>query len=132
MASNWSAERLLSEFPAFATDAENLQLTSEMVYRSAFADDAVLKPLLPAAELLAAKADWPVLYDVATLASNTVPVAAAVYDEDLYVERNLSLETANAIQGIRLWTTNEYDHNGIGVAGKRIFTKLLELSKTPE
>ena len=46
-----------------------------------------------AAELLA-QGRWPALYPV-RLAENTVPCAAAIYDDDMYVERALSVETAD-------------------------------------
>ena len=42
---------------------------------------ASLKEIKPAAELLAAKADWPPLYDCEQLKGNMVPVASATYFE---------------------------------------------------
>ena len=77
---------------------------------------------------MAEKADWPVLYDLDVLARNTVPCAAAVYDDDMYVERSLSSETADAMGNTRTWVTNEFDHNGLGVAGARIFDYLRDLN----
>ena len=59
-----------------------------------FGDYGELQPLREAAELLAAETDWPVLYDVEKLAHNPVPGAAAVYYDDMYVERSFSEETA--------------------------------------
>ena len=56
-------------------------------------------------QALARKADWPELYDEAQLARNEVPVAAAVYVEDLFVEHGLSMETARKIQGLRAFQT---------------------------
>jgi hypothetical protein len=60
-------------------------------------DYAQLEGLKDAAELLAAKEDWPVLYSKEALAKTTVPCAAAVYYDDMYVERELSEATANII-----------------------------------
>ena len=77
-----------------------------------FEDYGALAPLREAAELLAAH-EWPRLYDAERLAANDVPVAAAIYAEDLYVERAFSEETAARIKGLRLWLTNEFDHNGL-------------------
>ena len=45
-----------------------------------------------------AKSDWPPLYDVEVLRRNEVPVAAAAYYEDMYVEMALSQQTANEIK----------------------------------
>jgi hypothetical protein len=44
-----------------------------------------LQPLAETADLLAAKQDWGPLYDLAVLANNTVPVAAATYYDDMCV-----------------------------------------------
>ena len=46
-----------------------------------------------AAEMLANDETWPMLYDVEKLRQNTVPVAAAVYYDDMYVPRIFSEET---------------------------------------
>ena len=51
-----------------------------------FDDFAALAPLKGAAEALAAKADWPGLYDAHALGATTVPVASATYFEDMYVD----------------------------------------------
>jgi hypothetical protein len=75
--------------------------------------DAGLRPLAAAAELLAQKADWPALYDPQRLAANEVPVVAAVYHDDLYVDAGLSLQTAAAIRGARTWVTSEHEHDGL-------------------
>lgn len=40
-----------------------------------------LSPIADAANLIAEKTDWPMLYDVARLNANTVPVASATYLE---------------------------------------------------
>ena len=69
------------------------------------------------------------LYDADVLADNEVPAAAAIYAEDMYVERSFSEETASQIRGIRTWVTNEYDHNGIRVDGERILGRLLEMAR---
>ena len=58
----------------------------EMVFPWMFDDFAALAPLKGAAEALAAKADWPRLYDTQALAETTVPVASATYFEDMYVD----------------------------------------------
>ena len=93
-ATRWSAERLLpAEF-----DAPEL-FTGEHVYPWMFEDYAALAPLREAAELLA-DAEWPRLYDPEQLARNEVPAAAAVYAEDMYVERAFSEETAAQIRGL--------------------------------
>ena len=127
-ASAWSADRLLGEFPEFALDAAGPVLfTGEMVYPWMFDVYSQLQPLKAAAELVANTADWPVLYDAAQLARNTVPVAAAVYYDDMYVHREFSEETARQVPNMKLWHTNEYEHNGLRANGAAVLGRLLAM-----
>jgi pimeloyl-ACP methyl ester carboxylesterase len=127
-ASGWSAHRLLGEFPSFALDAEGpLLFTGEMVYPWMLDDYAQLRPLKGAAELLAHTADWPVLYALERLRQNTVPVAAAVYYDDMYVHREFSEETAREVPNVKLWHTNEYEHNGLRADGGAVLGRLLAM-----
>jgi pimeloyl-ACP methyl ester carboxylesterase len=122
-ATRWSAQRML---PAEFEDP--LLLTGEHVYPWMFDDLAALAPLRDAAWLLAER-DWPYLYDPDVLAANTVPAAALIYAEDMYVERAFSEATAARVHGLRPWVTNEYDHNGLRVDGERILGRLLDLAR---
>ncbi|PNH03496.1 Proline iminopeptidase [Tetrabaena socialis] len=90
-------------------------------------DIAALRPYKAAADLLAVRSDWAPLYDADVLGTNRVPAAALSYLEDLYVDYNLSMETAASIQGLKLWVTNEYRHSGIRDDGTRVFDRLLGL-----
>jgi pimeloyl-ACP methyl ester carboxylesterase len=120
-ATRWSADRTLPE----EFDAPHL-LTGEHVYPWMFDDSAALRPLRDAAHLLAER-EWPPLYDADVLRTNEVPTAAAIYAEDMYVERSFSEETISRIRGARAWITNEYDHNGLRVDGERVLGRLLDL-----
>jgi pimeloyl-ACP methyl ester carboxylesterase len=125
-ASRWSAERVRAEFPAFEPAPDRPVLfTGEMIYPWMFDLDPALQPLKEAAAILAADAGWPPLYDAARLRANTVPVAAVIYYDDMYVERAFSEEAAEAIQGCRVWVTNEYEHNGLRADGERVLGRLL-------
>src|SRR5436190_536095 len=93
-ASRWAAERIRAEFPQFDPAADGaFQFTGEMVYRWMWDEYPGLKPLKEAAEILANDTPWPALYDIEKLKRNTVPVAAAVYYDDMYVPRQFSEET---------------------------------------
>jgi len=119
----WSAERVLpADF-----DAPDL-FTGEHVYPWMFEDYGALTPLRDVANLLAER-EWPRLYDDDVLRANEVPAAAAIYLEAMYVERTFSEETAAQIPGLRTWTTNEYQHNGLRVDGERILGRLLDLAR---
>ena len=123
-ATRWSAERVMP--PEYATQPE--LLTGEHVYPWMFEDYGALAPLREAAELLAAH-EWPRLYDPERLRANEVPVAAAIYADDPYVERVFSEETAALIGGARPWVTNEYEHNGLRADGDRILGRLIDLAR---
>jgi proline iminopeptidase len=129
-ASDWAAWRVLQEYPEFRPDARPLLLTGEMVYPWYFDQDAALQPLRRVAHLLAAKSDWKPLYDVPRLAANSVPVAAAVYQDDIYVDRSLSLETAAAVRGLQVWETADFHHDGIADDGEAIFGRLLGMARS--
>jgi len=128
-ATAWCAARLRPGFPAFDSGEGPLQFTCEMIYPWMFEDWGVLRPLREAAELLAVKNDWPALYDPERLARNEVPVAAAVYHDDVYVPVELSLDTAARVPNVRTWITNEYEHNGLRADGARILGRLLDLAR---
>ena len=80
------------------------------------------------ANLLAAKTDWDPLYDRETLEKNKVPVAAAVYVEDMYVEFEFSRETLSILPHSEAWITNEYEHNGLGADGEKILDRLISMT----
>lgn len=124
----WAAERVRREFPEFSSDPEvgPILLTGEMIYPWQFEQDHALAPLQPAAELLAQHSEWPRLYDHARLAMNEVPVVAAVYHDDMYVDRDMSLETASRVRGCRTWVTNEHEHDGLRFGA---FTRLLDMAR---
>ena len=122
-ASRWSAARLRTEFPQF-DDPTNL--TAEAIFPWMFEDYAALRPFAETADILADHG-WPRLYDPEALAKNTVPAAAAMYYDDMYVERSLGEATAKAIPGLRVWITNEYQHNGLRADGATILDRLIAM-----
>jgi pimeloyl-ACP methyl ester carboxylesterase len=122
-ATRWSAARML---PADYEDDVTL-LTGEHVFPWMFADYGALAPLREAAELLA-EHEWPVLYDLDRLRANEVPVAAAIYADDPYVDALFSLQTVAEVKGMRPWLTNEYLHNGLRADGGRILGRLIDLA----
>lgn len=100
-----------------------------MIYPWAFEQDPVLRPLAAAAGLLAERDGWPALYDAERLAGNEVPVAAAVYFHDMYVPRELSLQTADAIRGLRPWVTSEYEHDALRVSDGAVLDRLIATAR---
>ncbi len=122
-ATRWSAERVMPD------DLETPDsFTGEHVYPWMFDDYGALEPLGEAAHLLADHA-WPPLYDADQLRANEVPSAAAIYVNDMYVERQFSEETASLIPNMRPWITNEYEHNALRIDGGRVLGRLIDLAR---
>ena len=124
VATRWSAERV---FPDELRDDPTF-LTGEHIYPWMLEEYGALRPLAEAAQVLA-EHEWPLLYDVQRLQENEVPTAAAIYAEDMYVERAFSEETAAAVRGLRPWLTNEYEHDGLRADGRRVLSRLLDLTQ---
>ncbi|MEU7069980.1 alpha/beta fold hydrolase [Streptomyces narbonensis] len=124
----WAADRALAGFPEFAEDADPLLLTGEMMYPWMFREITGLRPFADAADLLAARTDWPPLYDLGRLAANEVPLAAVVYHDDMYVDAGISLATARRIGASRVWVTNEWEHDGVAASGGRVLAHLMSLA----
>ena len=126
-ATAWAADAEHARHPEFSVDARPLRFTGEMMFRWMFDEIRLLRPFAPAVDALALKTDWSPIFDRARLASNEVPVAAAVYFDDLYVDSGLQLETAAAVGNLQAWVTNEWEHDGIRDSGDRVVRRLLEL-----
>jgi len=65
----------------------------------------------------------------ATLGKCEVPAAAAIYFDDMYVPRELSLQTAAGIRGLRRWVTNEYEHDGLRASDGAVLDRLIRLAR---
>jgi pimeloyl-ACP methyl ester carboxylesterase len=120
----WAAQRLL---PAEYADDPAL-FVGEHVYPWMFEEYGALAPLREAADILAER-EWSRLYDADRLAANEVPVAAAIYADDMYVERVFSEETAAHVRGLRTWLTDEYEHNALRADGGRVLGRLIDLAR---
>jgi pimeloyl-ACP methyl ester carboxylesterase len=133
-APRWAAQRVRAEFGQFDPEqaiagTAPLYFTGEMIYPWMIDADPVLRPLREAASILAERDDWPPLYDPTRLAANDVPAAAAVYYNDMYVDREFSIQTAEAIRGLRTWVTSEYEHDGLRVSNGTVLNHLIEMCR---
>lgn len=90
-----------------------LSFTGEMVFKSVFDDNVELHGLRDVAELLEQKTDWPRLYDSDQLRDNEVPVYAAVFVDDMYVDFGYACETAKIIAGCKTFITNVMYHDAV-------------------
>ncbi|WP_343035600.1 alpha/beta fold hydrolase [Isoptericola sediminis] len=120
----WAAQQVRESDPKFAAGARPLLFTGEMIYPWMFDQVAALRPFRDAAQALAARRDWGDLYDTAVLAANEVPMEAAVYFDDMFVDAALSLDTASRVGNARAWVTNQFEHDGLRAGD--VFTTLLD------
>jgi pimeloyl-ACP methyl ester carboxylesterase len=121
VATRWSAARLLPD-----EIQQEGYFTAEHVFPWMWEDYAGLRGHRAAAEILA-EHPWPALYDADRLRDNDVPVAATIYVNDLYVDRDFAEETAATIRGLRTWQTDEFEHNGLRADGERVLGRLIDL-----
>jgi pimeloyl-ACP methyl ester carboxylesterase len=130
--SQWAAQRAIEVHLKFnaenaAVNGQRVYFTGEMIFPSMFDDFAELRKIKDAAQIVSNYAHWPELYNVQQLKQNTVPVAAASYYEDMFVDFNLAQETFSMINGGVQHITNEYLHDGIREGGSILFDRLLNL-----
>ncbi len=124
-ATNWSAERIKKEFSHFGIKQKNkFYFTGEMIYPWMFDNYAKLKNLKGASEIIAKKDDWPELYNAKNLKNINTRVIAAVYKNDMYVDRKFSIETSKYFSNIFVWETDKYEHNALRSNGEEILDKL--------
>lgn len=121
----WAAQRERDTRPEFGSEQRPLLFTGEMAFPWMFEEVRLLRGFKDAAQRLSERAEWPRLYDLDRLAANDVPIAAAVYFDDMFVDAGLQLDTLSRVGHSQYWVTNEYEHDGIGEA--RVLRRLREL-----
>ena len=127
-ASNWAAHRVRNLYPEFNLSSGGpVYFTGEMVYPWMFEDYAELRKLETQANLVAAVDDWPPLYDEDQLARNEVPVYAAVYMDDMYVDYEFAMETAKKTRGCKVFVTNAMYHDAVRSKMDEVFKGVFTL-----
>lgn len=124
---DWSAAKIAGERPEFNATAEPLLFMGEHIFPWYFEEDPALAPLKEVAELLAQKTDWGRLYNHQQLAQNTVPLVAAAYEPDVYVDHEHSMATAQWVNNCTVWTSSTHHHDGLGADGANILEHLKNL-----
>lgn len=122
----WAAQREREARPEFDEAHRPLNFTGETVFPWMFEELSQLRGFEAAVKHLAANEHPIETYDHARLAANPVPVEAAVYFDDMYVDAGLSLDTAKRVNGVHAWVTNEFEHDGLRLGGvaPRLFDAL--------
>ncbi|MDR1512605.1 MAG: alpha/beta hydrolase [Propionibacteriaceae bacterium] len=122
---DWAAHHELGRHPQFDADARPVMFFGEMAFPWMFQDIYELKPFQAAVEELMLQKEWPLLYYPEKLAANDVPVEAAVYYDDLYVDAGLQLDTLAGVGNSHAWVTNEFEHDGLRAGD--VFARLRQL-----
>lgn len=135
--SNWASDRVARELDLFSwlssngsvssNSSEPLLFAGENIFPFLFDTYPELIPLKGVANKLAAVDDWPHIYDKKQLAKNEVPVYAASYINDLYVDYEFAKDTANLVKGVKTWETNAIVHSGLRTNTEEVLTALFNL-----
>lgn len=135
-ASNWSAYHVgqaLAAFdwlrPGFSVAASEgpLNFSGEMIFPLHFETYPELAALRDVAERLAQRDDWPALYDRDVLAENSVPVYAASFIDDMYVDYDFARDTARLVKGTMTFDTNAMYHTALRAKSEEVLQHLFNL-----
>ncbi len=123
----WAAAEEKTHRAEFDTLARPLMFTGEAMFPWMFEQMPELKPFKPAMDLLMEDTSWDKIYDPQRLACNEVPLQAAVYFDDMYVDSSLQLDTLSRVGNSHAWVTNEFEHDGLhgSVVFKHLFNEAL-------
>ena len=123
----WAAAEEKAHRAEFDTLARPLMFTGEAIFPWMFEQMPELMPFKPAMDLLMEDTSWDKIYDPQRLACNEVPLQAAVYFDDMYVDSGMQLDTLSRVGNSHAWVTNEFEHDGLhgGVVFKHLFDEAL-------
>ncbi|KAM7206674.1 alpha/beta-hydrolase [Rhypophila sp. PSN 637] len=143
VASNWAAFKVGKQFknfawlapeehlaspPTYSSDDDDVPYFSgEMVFPDHFESYPELVDMREAAEILAETDDWDELYDEEQLRRNEVPVYAASFVDDMYVDFELARETARIVKGCQVFETNRMYHNAVRARTDEVIGQLFKM-----
>jgi pimeloyl-ACP methyl ester carboxylesterase len=137
-ASQWAARRVGMSLPDFdwidGLDPQNavikgkpIYFSGEMIFPFMFENYPELQKLRHVADILAEYKDWPELYNAVQLAKNEVPVYAASFVDDMYVDFGLVQETLGKVKNCKQFITNTMYHNAISSKTDEVLKALFAL-----
>ena len=104
-----------------------LYFSGEMIYPFMFENSPELEKLAAVSNILAKYTEWPQLYDEWQLARNEVPLYAATFVDDMYVDFGLAQETARLVKNCKQFITNTMYHNAIRSKTSDVLKELFAL-----
>lgn len=137
-APQWAAKRVGQLLPDFdwidsrhpqkaITKGKPIYFSGEMIFPFMFETYPELQELSQVAGILAEYKDWPELYDPKQLAKNKVPVYAASFVDDMYVDFGLAQETLRKVKNCKQFITNTMYHNAISSKTDEVLKSLFAL-----
>lgn len=135
-ASKWASDRVARTFQQFAwlnsdvsglAQDQPLYFCGENIFPFHFETFPELMSLQELAQKLADYDEWPPLYDQQQLAKNEVPVYAASYVDDMFVDNNFARETAALVRGTKVFETNALYHNALRAKTDTVLQGLFSL-----
>lgn len=137
-ASAWAADRVgksLDEYHWISGAPSNpatvrqhpLYFSGEMIFPFAFDTYPELSKLKIIADIIANYDGWPLLYDEWQLARNEVPVYAATFVDDMYVDFELVQETVRKIKNCKQFITNTMYHDAVRSKSDEVMKALFAL-----
>ncbi|KAE9578700.1 Proline iminopeptidase [Colletotrichum fructicola] len=141
-ASDWAAYRVGKSLEQFSWLAQEpiisevagppLFFSGEMIFPLHFETYPELIELREVAEILAKFTDWPEdLYDHEQLRNNEVPVYAASYIDDMYVDNQFARDTAALVKGCKVYETNQLYHSALRSKTEDVMRELFKLRDNP-
>ena len=118
----WAAQRVRDTHPEFDVSQRPLLFTGEAMFPWMFEQERALRPFRPAMDVLMEDTRFGRIYDAGQLARNEVPLQAAVYFDDMYVDSGMQLDTLSRVGRAHWWVTNEFEHDGLH--GSVVFRRL--------
>ena len=120
----WAAQRVRDRHPEFAGERRPMLFTGEAMFPWMYEQQAALRPFRAAMDVLMEDTRFGRIYDADRLARNEVPLQAAVYFDDMYVDSGMQLDTLSRVGRSHYWVTNEFEHDGLH--GSAVFRHLYE------
>ena len=115
---NWSADRIWRE------EFYDLPLLGNHFFRTHFEEDPALTPFYEAVDQVHQRTDLKA--QAKDPAGNEVPAAAILYEKDVFIPYELTIQSARNTPNLQVWTHSEWFHDGIWVHGAEVARGLFE------
>lgn len=106
---NWSADRIWRE------EFQDLTLLGNHFFRTHFEEDPALTPFYEAVDQVHSRGDLKA--QAKDMSANTVAAVAILYEKDVFIPYELTIQSARKTPNLQVWTHSEWFHDGIWAHG---------------